>query len=264
MTQSATHLTIPLVANGPDGSGNGGWSAGLLAEHVRDSGGGIAVNLRLPPPIGRPLRVQRTPDGVVQLLDDDAAADAPAVVATAETAHVDVDVPAEVRSVTPQRAEAASSGFPFRDAHPFPRCVACGTDRAPDEIALELHCGPVAGVTVLDELGEPSAVYADAWTPTANVADPAVPELVTLEACWSALDCPSAAPFADPAAELPSVLARIAVRIDRLPRVGEPHVLAAWRLGVDGRKQRSASALLNASGEVLAVAQALWIVVRAR
>jgi hypothetical protein len=107
-------------------------------------------------------------------------------------------------------------------------------------------------------------VFADTWVPTSDVADPADPTLASVAACWSALDCPSAAPMADPHAENPSVLARIAVRLDRQARIGEPHVLAAWQVARDGRKQRSRSVLLDATGEVLGAADALWIEVRPR
>lgn len=264
MTLAATHLEIPSSANGPDGSGNGGWSAGLLAAHVVGATGGVSASLRLPPPIGRPLRVSVDANGVAHLFDDTSMPDEASLVATAEPVDVHVEVPPSVRAITPAQAASARAGFPFRDAHPFPRCVACGTQRAAGTVSLELHCGPVAGLTVQDELGAHVPVFADAWTPTIDLAEPSDPAYVATEACWSALDCPSAAPFADPSAESPSVLARIAVRIDRRPRIGESLVLAAWRLGLDGRKQRSASVLLDGSGEVLAVAQALWIEMRAR
>jgi hypothetical protein len=107
-------------------------------------------------------------------------------------------------------------------------------------------------------------VFASAWIPTADIADPDDPVRARMEACWSVLDCPSAAPFADPDAERPSVLARITVDLAEQARIGEPHVLAAWRLSVDGRKQRSASALLDRRGRVLGLAEALWIEVRPR
>lgn len=254
-------LVIPTWANGPDHSGNGGWSAALLARHVRGGEAGVEVSLRVPPPLGRELLVAEG-DGRSVLLLDDAGDGEPVVVATAAPAAVDVAVPEAVRTLRPDAAAAASAGFPFRKRHPFPRCVSCGIDREPGQPSLGIHCGPVAGVRVADEAGRLVDVYADAWTPTPELADGADPALASVEACWSALDCPSAAPFADPGATHPSVLARIAVRLERQASIGAPHVLASWERSVDGRKQHSVSVLLDAHGEVLAVAQALWIQVR--
>ncbi|MCW2925116.1 MAG: hypothetical protein JWM98_2520 [Thermoleophilia bacterium] len=255
-------LVVPPWANGPDDSGNGGWTAGLLAAHVADAATGCAVNLRVPPPLGRELRVEADGAGV-RLLDDVAAAE-PVLVADAHPVQVDVVVPDAVLGLDVARAAAARAGFPFRDRHPFARCVSCGTQRPDGAVWLHLHCGPVPGLEVADLAGTPTPVFADTWTPGPDVADAAHPSHVAIAACWSALDCPSAAPFADPDAPNPSVLARIAVRLVAPVRVGETYVVAAWRLAVDGRKQRSASVLVDATGAVAGVAEALWIEVRPR
>jgi hypothetical protein len=58
------------------------------------------------------------------------------------------------------------------------------------------------------------------------------------------------------------VLASLAVERRAMPRVGEPHVVAAWPVRSDERKHFSASALYDAAGGVVAVADALWIEVR--
>jgi hypothetical protein len=241
-------------ANGPDGSGNGGWSAALLAEHV-DAGrarDGVAVSLRVPPPIGRALQVGAEGEQV-QLLDGDV------LVASAEPAQVELDAPARVRSIDVAAARAASAGFPFRERHPFPRCVSCGTQRDAGQVALHLHCGPLDGVLVGD-----ARVFADTWIPDELVADVEQPSVASNAACWSALDCPSAAPIADPDAANPIVLARIAARVATRPRIGDEHVLAAWHVTSDGRKHVTRSVLLDDAGSVLASADALWIEVRPR
>lgn len=264
-----TTITIPEWANGPDGSGNGGWSAGLLAATLGDEAirSGIAVSLRVPPPIGRPLRVERgADDRSARLLDDGHAGDDhraadedPVLVAEAALAEVSADVPDAVRAITPELAAASSAGFPFRDHHPFPRCVACGTAREPGQVALCLHCGPVAGVAVGD-----APVFADEWRPRDDIADPDQPSFVSLAATWSALDCPSAAPVADPDAPNPIVLARLCARVMLRPRVDELHVLAAWHVSSDGRKHVTRSAMIDPAGTPIAVADALWIEVRPR
>lgn len=242
-------LTIPAWANGPDGSGNGGWTAGLLARHV--DAPGVSVSLRVPPPIGRALQVVHG-DSDVQLRDGDV------LVAQAEPAAIEFDVPDRVCAIAPDEAHHASAGFPFRDRHPFPRCLVCGTARASELPAFHLHCGPLAGARI-----DGAQVFADRWLPDADLADPENPTLVASEAAWAALDCPSASPVADPEGA-PVVLARIAAHVRQRPRVSAPHVLAAWHVSTDGRKHVTRSTLIDEDGRLLAAAEALWIEVRPR
>lgn len=243
---AADELVIPIWANGPDGSANGGYAAGLLAD-ASGITGAVDVSLRLPPPLGEPLHILRGPD-VVELftIEDD-----PRLVATARATSVDdLALPDAIGDVTVDAACSAALGFPYRDEHPFPRCLCCGIARDPAFPELAIHCGPVAG----------TALHADAWVPDGRLADHADATVASIPAMWSALDCPSATPFADP--DRPAVLARFEVRIDVPARIGQPHVLVAWELGRDGRKLHSASALLAADGTILGRARALWIEVR--
>lgn len=261
MSATSPTICIPSWANGPDGSGNGGWSAGLLAAEL-DAPEGVAVSLRVPPPIGRDLRVSQIDDATLELWDD--AGDEPVLVANAVAEAVELDVPELVRGISPARAEVATTNFPFRDHHPFPRCVSCGTERDPSQPSLHLHAGLVPACVVTDEAGELTPVFAARWVPSADMAGAGDPAHASIAARWSALDCPSATPVADAEAELPAVLARIAVRLDGEVAIGEPHVVAAWKLAADGRKRWTASVLLDADGVVRGVARALWIEVRPR
>ncbi|MGH8875140.1 MAG: hypothetical protein ACRDVM_07805, partial [Acidimicrobiia bacterium] len=52
------HLVVDDRYGGPPGTGNGGYVSGLLAGAYE---GPVEVTLRLPPPLGRPLRI--SPDG---------------------------------------------------------------------------------------------------------------------------------------------------------------------------------------------------------
>src|SRR5688500_18642922 len=61
-------ITIGRRYRGPLHSGNGGYSAGLLAQFVD---GPAEVTLRLPPPLERPLRVVEQ-EGRLWLLDGEA------------------------------------------------------------------------------------------------------------------------------------------------------------------------------------------------
>ena len=242
MAADAT-ISIPARFNGPPDSGNGGYTCGLVAGTL--GARSAEVTLKAPPPLERPLSVERGDGGVV-------VRDGEVVVAEGRPADVDVDPPAPVELDIAR----ASAGGPFLDAdqHPFPSCFVCGPVRAEGD-GLRIFAGPVDGA---------SGAFADVWTPPESLggADGHVPD----EIVWAALDCPTSGPVANDPGQvgfLPIVLGRFAVRIDRPVAAGEPHVVMSWSTGVDGRKRGAAAALYTADGEPCAVSRALWIELRA-
>jgi hypothetical protein len=95
------------------------------------------------------------------------------------------------------------------------------------------------------------------------LADKTVPHAdghVLPEIAWAALDCPSYSPVLW--GERPSLLARMRAEILEPIPLGRPVVAVGWSLGGEGRKHRSATALLASDGRMLARASALWIQVR--
>ena len=220
-------MIVPGRYNGPPESANGGYACGLVAGLL---GGVVEVTLRLPPPLDRELGVVRQ-DGRVEIRDGDA------VVAVAERASVDEEVP---EPVAVEAAEEASTRYEGFLHHAYNTCFVCGPER---EDGLRVYAGPVEGR---------SGLLAAPWTPGEDVG----PELV-----WAALDCPSGWAVDDFQRE-GVLLGRMAARIDRLPEPGEPHVVLGWRIGEDGRKRYAGSALLTADGEVLARARSTWLVPR--
>lgn len=210
---------------GPPDSGNGGVTCGLLAEYV--DAPVVEVTLRRPPPLDTDLR-----------LDGGALYDEDLLVATAVPAELDVTAPT---AVPLQRAIDAASAYEGRSAHPFPTCFVCGIDREPPD-ALGLRPGPVGG-----------GVLAAVWTP-----EDAERFLV-----WAALDCPGGwAAGVGPGR--PMVLGRMALEHRAaVTAVGEPHVVLGWRLGGEGRKWFSATALYAPDGQVLAVTRQTWIAIPA-
>jgi hypothetical protein len=219
-----SHVQIARRFRGPQASGNGGYSCGLLAGFV--PGGEAEVTLRLPPPLERPLRIGHDGDRVLLL-------DGEALVAEAVPAQVDVTPPQLVGFDEAVDAKARYTGY---DEHPFPECFTCGTDREPGD-ALLIHPGEV----------RPGLVAAP-W-----VAHDVSPEVV-----WAAIDCPGAFGVGM-AGRGETVLGRMAARIDRLPREGERCVALGFALGEDGRKLYAGTALLGEGGETLAVARQTWI-----
>jgi hypothetical protein len=207
--------------NGPAGSGNGGYTCGLVAAAY-----GVApaeVTLRRPPPLDTSLDVR-----------DDGVYDGDAVVATV--------TPADLSDVTPPMfaghalARAAERYYAGLRDHPFPTCFVCGPDR---DDGLHLRPGPVmiGGV-------------ATGWVPGDDV---------TAELVWAALDCPGAWALMQ-TDEAPIVLGRLAVEIHALPRPGMPCVVTGWRHAErQGRKHYAGTALHDIAGTLLARGRATWV-----
>src|SRR6478735_12433978 len=105
MPDITTQLIVPHRFCGPPTSGNGGYTAGLLAEQI-PGGDGTEVTLRRPPPLERVLAVVGD-TGRVELRDGDD------LVAEAVAATVDVDPPPQVGWDDAVTAGATST---FRDA----------------------------------------------------------------------------------------------------------------------------------------------------
>jgi len=217
------HLTIEARFNGPDGSANGGYTCGRIAALLD---GHAEVTLRSPPPLERPLAVERVGGGLRALDGDN-------LVAEAAPASVELELPP---APSWAEANAASAGYPGFDEHAFPRCFVCGPERAPGD-GLRVFAGP---------LGD--GRFAATWTPTE----------VRAELVWAALDCPGAIAVGFPDRG-ETLLGRFAVRIDELPEPGANCLVLAWPLGEDGRKLYAATALFSEDGRSLARARATWI-----
>lgn len=221
-------LIVPRRFNGPADSGNGGWTAGALAQDLPGARGtAVTVRLRQPPPLDTPLAVTETPTGSV-------ATHRGQTVAEATYAEHEPD---PLPPVTVARAADAEAEYAGRASHPFPTCFVCGTHRRSDD-GLRIFAGPV----------EPGRVAAT-WTPYE----------VSVPITWGALDCPSA--WASDIAERTIVLGQITVRIHSMPRTSERYVVVGAVRSSEGRKTFTASTLYGPDGAVVAAAEHVWIAV---
>jgi hypothetical protein len=226
-------VSIPSRFNGPLESGQGGYSAGIVAELL---GGPAEVSLRSPVPLDTPLDVVSEDDGSLRVLDGEA------LVAEAwSTPELEVEVPAPV---SPEEAREAATRYRGASDGLFSRCFVCGLAR---EDAFGVFAGEVDGRDLV----------ASPWTPpswTADAAGYVMPEFV-----WAVLDCPTYfAVFIDEELRM-SVLARLTARIHAPVNAEQEHVVIAWPIGTEGRKRHAGAAVLSRDGEALAVARALMI-----
>jgi hypothetical protein len=239
-------ITIEQRFRGPARSGNGGYTAGSLAERLpaRHEPATVEVTLRQPPPLDIAMTVTRA-DGAARLLAGDAL--------VAEAREVDDELH-PVEAVPADVASGAMASYPGLRSHPFPGCFACGPDRAEGD-GLQIFPGPVP---------DRADTVASLWVPHASLAvsgdvvDRGL-ERVGTATTWAALDCIGG--WSEDLEGRPSVLGRITARVDALPVVGEPHVVVGARLRRDGRKTFTASTLYDADGRVVATAQHVWIAV---
>ncbi len=228
-------VTISRRFRGPPESGHGGYVCGLVAGFIS---GAAEVTLRRPPPLDRPLEVQRLERSGVVLRDGET------VIAEGAPATVEMEIP---QPVSFSEAEVASHSY-FGFERPFsPTCFGCGPQRVEGD-GLRIFAGWVRRRDVV----------AAPWTPDASLAD--ANGTVRPEFVWAALDCPGAwTPFAVPTDVRPSLLGRLAAELLGPIQAGDRCVVIAWPLGREGRKLYSGTALFSDEGELRAVASATWI-----
>jgi hypothetical protein len=233
-------MRIERRYRGPTSTGNGGWTAGLLATEFVRSGRAepVDVTLRRPPPLETELTVESDQHSA-RLLYPGGQTIADAV--AAESAALGEPV----QPVDPVPARAAETDYVGLRHHPFPECFVCGPDRAEGD-GLRLFPGPIGpGRT------------ACTWTPHPALAggdgrlDPTY--------VWAALDCPSG--WAGEIEFRPMVLGRITGQVHDRPRAGETHVVVGRLVDVEGRKTRTASTVYDADGHVVGQAVQIWIAV---
>lgn len=249
MPTTESHLSIPARFRGPNRSGNGGWTAGALAERAAQHPDRpvdcpvVEVTLRRPPPLEVAMAVTHLDDGTTQLLLDGEP------VAVARCSGEEID---PVEDVAPPRAEEAMASYPGHRVHPFPGCFACGTGRAEGD-GLRIFPGAVGEGRV-----------ASVWVPheslveVSDLLNPGV-QRVGVATTWAALDCVGG--WSSDLEGRPMVLGRMAARVEALPVVGEPHVAVGAELGGEGRKVFTASTLYDSDGRVVARARHTWIAV---
>ncbi len=237
-------LLIARRFNGPNNSGNGGYSAGLGAQ-LLPGADAVEATLRAPIPLDRALDVQTTDSGIDITADVDGVPTLIMALRPTQLATPDVESPGL------EAASVAAATFRDINDHVLPHCFVCGPARAEGD-GLRIFSDWLKDPAGIEN---PNAfpVVAAPWRPTPDLADAA--GNIAPEFMWAALDCPGA--FAINAE--PILLGRMSARILRRPRVDQPVVVIAWAKGRDRRKHFAGSALFTPEGDLLAFSEQTWI-----
>ncbi|MEK7246998.1 MAG: hypothetical protein AAB092_00850 [Chloroflexota bacterium] len=229
-------IQIASFYHGPPDSGHGGYTAGLIAQLVPAET--VEVTLRKPPPLDRPLTVERKGDAL-------RVTDGETLIAEAQPSGIDVtaDVPVAVAYGDAVVASIDYAGF---KSHLTPSCFVCGTAREPNE-GLRIFPGPMRRRDVV----------AAALVPEAHLAgdDGQVkPQFV-----WAVLDCPSGWAVTEFVPGREAMLGRLTARIVKPLLAGKRYSVIGWRLNTENRKMHSGSAVFDYDGGLCAAARATWI-----
>lgn len=233
-------LTVARRFQGPDGSSNGGYFAGLVSSLVyAKAPHATAVKLLQPPPLDAEMDIVELPEGKVEIRHGER------LVGSAQPAKLELTVPSPPGYLEVIDASRSYAGF---TAHRFPNCFVCGPQRARGD-GMRVFAGPIP---LRDVVAAP-------WVPDASLdrGDGKVrPEFMS-----AALDCPGY--FAVVSDDRMFLLGQLTSRVDRLVHVGESCSIIGWSLGGSGRKFEAGTAIFDGDGELCGRAHAVWIEPRA-
>jgi hypothetical protein len=222
---------------GPPASGNGGYSCGLLAQHLA---GTVEVTLKAPPPLGVALQLEAAGD-VARLTH--------AGQLIAEARAIAADWPAPPASPDVDGAAAAAARYAGFYQHDYPTCFTCGPGRAAHD-GLRIFTGVWR-----------DGIVAAPWVPDATLADAS--GRMPLPVLWAATDCPgywAATVGLDPRPAM--LLGRMTARFDGSVAADERCIVIGWGMGVDGRKHQAGTALFGADGRCVGQSRQTWIALK--
>lgn len=223
-------ITISRRHQGPFGSANGGFVAGLLGEVIGPFPSRVV--LRKPIALDTPLRLASFEDRVE--LEHEGI-----LVASAERDETGIP---PARFVTSE--EILDTPASQIDMGMFAACFVCGQD-PPDGLGIRPR-------------RLPDGRFAAIWKPSTSnhVRGARVPARYLR----SALDCPGG--FAAlTASQTLAVTGSLTSRVDWLPSAQDSLIVVGEATWVDGRKLGASSTIFSQSGKVVATASAVWVAV---
>jgi hypothetical protein len=230
--------------NGPRLSGNGGYVGGVMAARYTEQFGGdgtVEITLRAPIPLERALRVVREGDALMLRDGETLLCEA----RTGTVDHLKPPPPPDDWAEVMRRGELGGSP----EDSDFHWCIVCGRGRAVGDglRVFGLH-GPGPGRSLC------------CYLPHANHAD--AEGRIRRELVWGVLDCPGAWAAQDPDDWRLALTGRMTVKVIDPPRVGERCAVVGWKIGAEGRKLYSGTALYTEQGRLRAIGHCTWIVLK--
>jgi hypothetical protein len=128
-------------------------------------------------------------------------------------------------------------------------CIVCGRGRAAGD-----------GLRVWGTSGPQPGYSLSCYLPHANHADSS--GRIRPEFVWGTLDCPGAYAAQDGDDMRPALTGRMTAKVIEPPKVGERCAVVGWRIGAEGRKLYSGTALYTESGRLCALGTCTWIVLK--
>jgi hypothetical protein len=202
--------------------------------------GTVEITLRAPIPVNRKLQVVR--DGQALLLRD-----GDALVCEARAGSLTNLVPPPAPMDWSDVMRRGKEGGSPEDSD-FTWCVVCGRNR-----------GVGDGLRVFGTSGPPGYSLS-CYLPHANHADEG--GRIRPEFVWGTLDCPGAFAAQDINDMRPALTGRMTARVIEPPIVGERCAVVGWKIGEDGRKLYSGTALYTETGRLCAIGTCTWIVLK--
>jgi hypothetical protein len=238
-------LTIDLGFNGPRLSGNGGYVGGRLAEAFAEAfghDGAVEITFRAPIPMATPLPLR--PEGdALRLMDGDT------LICEARAGSVDHLVPPPAPRDWRAVMDRNEDGGCFEGKSEFDTCLVCGRTRKAGE-----------GLHVFGKTYPTNGQSLSCYLPHANHADSS--GRIRPEFIWGTLDCPGAWAAQDLDDPRPALTGRMTAKVIAPPRVGERCAVVGWRIGAEGRKLYSGTALYTEQGRLCALGHCTWIVLK--
>jgi len=227
------YLKIAKRFNGPPDSGNGGYTAGLIASKLNFN---PEITLRVPPPLEQAMQLNVNVDSAVLMHQD-------TLVAEAKVTDFQITIPP---AISYKEAIEAMQRPKTYDTGPIPSCFVCGSARKRGD-GLAIYPGNIGHQKV-----------ATPWVPYDNLGDEF--GSVRTEFIWSALDCPGVWAIQDSTQFY--LLGRMAARVVRPIKVNSQYIIMGWVLKTEGRKTITGTVIYDADGKVGAFAKATWISVK--
>lgn len=242
-------LTIPMGFNGPRLSGNGGYVAGRLAQKFTERFGGdgtVEITLRSVVPIETAMTLTKVKDanGIDALM----MRDGDTLICEARAGTVSHLTPPPAPTDWAEVMRRGEQGGSPADGD-YGACLVCGKSR-----------GLGDGLRVWGTSGPQPGYSLSCYLPHANHADSS--GRIRPEFVWGTLDCPGAYAAQDDGDMRPALTGRMTAKVIEPPKVGERCAVVGWRIGAEGRKLYSGTALYTESGRLCALGTCTWIVLK--